>query len=54
MKKFLKNYGFITTMLLGIVAGCIVGAFFPVVKDAVKLSTPAPLFWSRWALCSLT
>ena len=34
MKKFLKNYGFITTMLLGIIAGCIVGAFFPAVKDA--------------------
>ena len=34
MKKFLKNYGFILTMLIGIVAGCIVGAIFPVVKDA--------------------
>ncbi len=33
MKKFLKNYGFILFMLFGIVAGCIVGAFFPVVKD---------------------
>ena len=29
MKKFLKSYGFITTMLIGIVAGCIVGAFWP-------------------------
>ena len=34
MKKLLKNYGFIITMLIGIVAGCIVGALFPVVKDA--------------------
>ncbi len=34
MKKFLKNYSFIIMMLTGIVAGCVVGAFFPVVKDA--------------------
>ncbi len=34
MKKFLKNYAFIIFMLIGIVAGCIVGAIFPVVKDA--------------------
>ena len=34
MKKFLKNYGFILCMLVGIVAGCIVGAIFPAVKDA--------------------
>ena len=34
MKKFLKNYGFIVTMLTGIVAGCVVGAIFPAVKDA--------------------
>ena len=34
MKKLLKNYGFIITMLLGIIGGCIAGAFFPVVKDA--------------------
>ena len=34
MKKFLKNYGFIVTMLLGIVAGCVAGALWPVVKDA--------------------
>ena len=33
MKKILKNYGFIITMLLGVIGGCIVGAFFPVVKD---------------------
>lgn len=29
MKNFLKNYGFITCMLIGIVAGCIVGAIWP-------------------------
>ena len=34
MKKILKNYGFIITMLLGVIGGCVVGAFFPVVKDA--------------------
>ncbi len=34
MKKFLKNYGFLITMLIGIVAGCILGAFLPAVKDA--------------------
>ena len=34
MKQFFKNYGFITSMLLGIIAGCIVGAMFPVVEDA--------------------
>ena len=34
MKKFLKNYGFIITMLIGIVAGCVAGAIWPVIKDA--------------------
>ena len=34
MKKILKNYGFIIFMLVGIVAGCIVGALWPAVKDA--------------------
>ena len=34
MKNILKNYGFIITMLIGIIGGCIVGAFFPMVKDA--------------------
>ena len=29
MKKFMKKYGFITLMLLGIVAGCVVGAVWP-------------------------
>ena len=34
MKRFLKNYGFIACMLVGIIAGCITGALWPVVKDA--------------------
>ena len=34
MKQFLKNYGFIICMLLGIVAGCVAGALWPAVKDA--------------------
>ncbi len=34
MKQFLKNYGFLLFMLLGIVAGCITGALWPAVKDA--------------------
>ena len=29
MKAYLKNYGFLTFMLIGIVAGCIVGAVWP-------------------------
>ena len=33
MKNFLKNYGFIVFMLVGIVAGCITGALWPMVKD---------------------
>jgi len=34
MKAFLKNYGFITFMLLGIIGGCITGALWPAVKAA--------------------
>ena len=34
MKKFLKNYGFIMCMLLGIVAGCITGLLWPAAKDS--------------------
>ena len=33
MKKVLKNYGFIITMLIGVIGGCIVGALWPAVKD---------------------
>ena len=29
MKQFFKNYGFITSMLAGIAAGCLFGWFFP-------------------------
>ena len=29
MKKFMKKYGFITLMLLGIIVGCVVGAAWP-------------------------
>ena len=29
MKKFMKKYGFITLMLLGIIVGCVVGAVWP-------------------------
>ena len=34
MKKIIKSYGFLICMLLGIVAGCVMGALWPVVKDA--------------------
>ena len=33
MKRFLKNYGFLLLMLLGIGAGCLVGAIFPAVRN---------------------
>ena len=33
MKKLLKNYGFIIMMLSGVIAGCIAGALFPMVKE---------------------
>ena len=34
MNIFLKDYGVIIFMLIGIVGGCIVGAFWPAVRDA--------------------
>ena len=34
MKRFLKNYGFIFSMLIGILAGCITGALWPAVAGA--------------------
>ncbi len=40
MKKVLKNYGFIFFMLAGIVAGCVVGALWPVVKDGDVILDP--------------
>ena len=42
MKKFLKNYSFLITMLLGIVAGCIVGFVKP--EFATKLSPLGTIF----------
>jgi Na+/H+-dicarboxylate symporter len=36
MKKFLKNYGFLISMLFGIVAGCIVGIFAPDFSQKLK------------------
>ena len=41
MKNLLKNYGLIIFMLIGIVAGCIVGALWP---DAVSLKPLGTLF----------
>ena len=41
MKNFMKKYGFITLMLLGIVAGCIVGAVW---KGATALEPFGTLF----------
>lgn len=41
MKRFLKNYSFLLLMLLGIGAGCVVGALFPVVRGgAGEVITP--------------
>ena len=37
MKKFLKSYAFIMTMLVGIVAGCVVGAIFPRQVETVEV-----------------
>ena len=34
MKRFLKNYSFLLFMLTGIIAGCITGVLWPVVKDS--------------------
>ena len=41
MKKFLKNYGIMTFMILGIVAGCAVGALW---KDAMVLKPLGTLY----------
>ena len=40
MKKILKNYGFIIMMLTGVIAGCIVGALFPMVKEGDVVLNP--------------
>ena len=39
MKNFLKNYGFLLFMLIGIVAGCVTGAFWPGAKVLEPLGT---------------
>ncbi len=48
MKQFLKNYGFITCMLVGIIAGCIVGAFFP---DTAKTLKPLGTVFINLMFC---
>ena len=40
MKKILRNYGFIITMLAGVIGGCIVGAFFPMIKQGDVVVNP--------------
>ena len=40
MKKILKNYGFIIMMLTGVIAGCIVGAIFPMIKEGDVVINP--------------
>ena len=40
MKQILKNYGFILMMLTGVVAGCVVGGLFPVVKAGEMVVKP--------------
>ena len=40
MKQLLKNYGFIIMMLIGVVAGRIVGGLFPVVKAGETVVNP--------------
>ena len=40
MKKLLKNYGFIIMMLTGVIAGCIAGALFPMVKEGDTVINP--------------
>lgn len=42
MKQFLKNYGFITSMLLGIGAGCVFGWLWP--EYAANLSWLGTIF----------
>ena len=33
MKRFLKTYGFMCLMILGIVAGCVVGLLYPEITE---------------------
>ena len=41
MKNFLKNYGFMILMILGIVAGCIVGLIFPEITEGANATKGA-------------
>ena len=54
MKNFLKNYSFILMMLSGILAGCIVGACFPMVKDGDTVLSAGATVLEPLALCSST
>ena len=58
MKSFLKNYGFLILMLLGIIAGCIVGAAWPqvkqgdtVIQDGAKLLSPLGTLYINLMFC---
>ena len=48
MKKFLKNYGFLLFILLGITAGCIVGLLFP---DATAYLEPLGTVFLNLMFC---
>ena len=39
MKRFLKSYWFILSMLFAIIAGCVVGAIWPGAKSLEPLGT---------------
>ena len=41
MKNFLKNYGFMMLMILGIVAGCVVGMIFPEITEGENITKGA-------------
>ena len=58
MKSFLKNYGFLILMLMGIIAGCIVGAAWPQVKEGdtvlqegAKLLSPLGTLYINLMFC---
>ena len=54
MKKFLKNYSFIILMLIGIVAGCVTGALWPVVdgvSDGATVLEPLGSLFINMMFC---
>ena len=54
MKNFLKNYAFIIFMLIGIVAGCITGAVWPVVEgvsDGATVLEPLGTLFINMMFC---